>query len=68
MFVLAVLHMTAAARAGFRGGIRWDLIKVSLEIWTGVAWAKGGYGGWAHVRFGDGEPQGAAGGDGISFK
>ena len=36
---------------------------MSLEIWTGVAWATGGYGGWAHVRIGAGDAQGVAGGD-----
>jgi hypothetical protein len=34
---------------------------MSLEIWTGVAWAKGGYGGWAHVRLD--KALGVAGGD-----
>lgn len=35
---------------------------MSLEIWTGVAWAKGGYGGWSWSRL-DGAGQGVAGGD-----
>jgi hypothetical protein len=35
---------------------------MSLEIWTGVAWAKGGYGGWSHARLDGGAPS-VAGGD-----
>jgi len=35
---------------------------MSLEIWTGVAWAKGGYGGWSHARLDGGGPS-VAGGD-----
>lgn len=36
---------------------------MSIEIWTGAAWAKGGWGGWAYAILGEAEPRGAAGGD-----
>jgi ribonuclease HI len=36
---------------------------MSFEIWIDAAWARGGYGGWSYVCFGDGEPRGVAGGD-----
>jgi len=36
---------------------------MSIEIWTGAAWAKGGWGGWAYVMLGEAEPRGVAGGD-----
>lgn len=35
---------------------------MTLEIWTGVAWAKGGYGGWSQARLDGGGPS-VAGGD-----